>query len=1854
MSNRNWLLVIAIVAIVFISLPFIFNKKTSNIKASDDVRFKDYIAAHTGGYISANSNVKVVLAEAFPGAVIGEEAKGDFFEFSPSLTGKTVWINDRTLEFIPTEKLEKGKLYSASFHLGKIKGVAKELSDFNFGFKVIPQNFDWQIDDYVVKTNDLVNVKGHISFTDDAENKAVESMLQLSSGISGSEVIWDHKNAKEHVFTIQNIKKKDAAEELAIEVTGKAIGLDKTSSQSFSLPAIKEHKVLKVNVINEPNQYVSVQFSHPLKSSQDLAGLINIQDAGEVNTAISNNELKIYLPAHINGAHQLSLNDGIKDADGNSFSSYFTSLNFSDLKPKLEMSSKGNILPKGSELLFPFEAINLKSVTIKVSQVYERNILQFLQVNEMDGQRELKRVGKTILKKKIDLNTNGIVLKDKWNNYSVDLSQLIKTEPGAIYNVSLSFRKSDAICDCTEDTLNLNSEGDQEYTEGEQPEADFDEEKDWEYYNSYYDYDDDYYYYYDYSQRENECSNAYYSGKTQVRNVLATDIGLIAKRGNDGSIDVFANSIFDIKPLSAVHIEAYDFHGRLVAKGETNADGHVQITTKAKPFVLIAKHNEERNYIKLSDANALMLSNFDVSGEVIQKGLKGFIYGERGVWRPGDSVYLSFILDDSKRPIPKDAPVVFELINPKGGIVQRIVKSNHLNRFYNFALATGSDDITGLYAANVKVGGATFSKSIRIETIMPNRLKLKLDFGKEELKAADKNVAGNLQVNWLHGAPGRNLNTQTEMYLTVDKTEFKNYKDYIFQDDNIYFYSEQKLVSSVFTNDSGAANVNFDVTLPEVVPGKLKANFTIKAFEDGGAYSIDRFSVPYSPFENYVGLKMPEPNKETGYLETDMNHVLKIAVVNENGQASGSERLHLKLFKLSWRYWWESGGDDYTGYLNGTYYQPVVDTFLNTNGANTINYVMKVASNNWGRYLISVKDENGGHVVSQTTFFDWPAWAGKSPKGNEGATLLMFNTDKTEYKAGESINLKIPSTAGGKALITIENGSRVIETKWVNTVAGNTDVSIKATEEMLPNAYVSIAMIQPHGKWNNDLPLRLYGVQNINVTDENKKLEPLITSADVWQPNQKVNVQVKEKNGKAMTYTLAIVDEGLLDITRFKTPNPYNSFYAREALGIKTWDVYDNVIGGFSKGLRRILSIGGDGSGDKDGGNKANRFKAMVRFIGPFEIGKGGSKSHDITIPNYIGSVKIMVVAGQNLAYGAAEKTIPVRKPLMVLGTLPRVVSVGEEVELPVTVFAMEKKIKNAVVKITTDNHFTALNGSSSNVTFTSIGDKVIPFKYKVNATTGIAKIKIQVSGNGESAEDNIEIDVRQPNEKQTKSDDLILSGNKGLSINYQPLGIAGSNTAYIELSSLMPINLGYRINYLLEYPHGCIEQTTSPGFAQLQLKNILDLNTSQLKTTEINIKAAINRIKSFQTMTGGLSYWPGENEPSEWGTNYAFHFLLEAQANGYSVPFGLIENIKKYQQNRATVWTSSKTGYNDDITQSYRLYTLALAGKADLASMNRLKEYKLLSQQAKWRLAAAYAVSGQKTVAASLITSLSTKVNKYVDSYYTYGDNNRDAAMILEALVLLGDKNKAAALAKEVSQSLSNDTYYLSTQSAAYSIIALSKYYGLVGQSSGIDVDLKIAGKTVALKSTKAILTYELEANSNIAATLELNNKAKGTLYAKVIRRGVPALGTEQAYNNTITCNITYKNANGVPIDVETLKQGTTFYAEVSIYNAGINRYLSQLALSQVFPAGWEIASGRIDDATLNIKYATPTYMDVRDDRVYQYFDMGSGSTKTFAVKLQAAYRGKFYLPATKVECMYDNTVSAATKGKWVNVVGY
>ena len=362
----------------------------------------------------------------------------------------------------------------------------------------------------------------------------------------------------------------------------------------------------------------------------------------------------------------------------------------------------------------------------------------------------------------------------------------------------------------------------------------------------------------------------------------------------------------------------------------------------------------------------------------------------------------------------------------------------------------------------------------------------------------------------------------------------------------------------------------------------------------------------------------------------------------------------------------------------------------------------------WGRYLLTATDRTGGHRAGKIVYIDWPGWAGRGQKeGGGGASILAFAPDKPEYAPGETVTLAIPTPRKGRGLVSLESGSRVLRTEWIEAKGEETRYTFTATAEMAPNVYAHVTLLQPHAQTANDLPIRLYGVAPVKVVNPQTRLQPVLEVPEVLAPETTSTVSVREATGRPMAYTVAVVDEGLLGLTRFATPNPWDHFYAREALAVRTWDLYDDVVGAYGAAMERMLAVGGDEAAVSAKGRRANRFPPMVRFLGPFRLAAKATGTHRIEIPQYVGAVRVMVVAGRDGAFGAAEKSAFVRRPLMLLATLPRVLGPEESVALPVSVFALEPKVKDVALSVSTSGPLEVAAEAKKTLSFAAVGDEV-------------------------------------------------------------------------------------------------------------------------------------------------------------------------------------------------------------------------------------------------------------------------------------------------------------------------------------------------------------------------------------------------------------------------------------------------------------------------------------------------------------------------------------------------------------------
>jgi uncharacterized protein YfaS (alpha-2-macroglobulin family) len=902
------------------------------------------------------------------------------------------------------------------------------------------------------------------------------------------------------------------------------------------------------------------------------------------------------------------------------------------------------------------------------------------------------------------------------------------------------------------------------------------------------------------------------------------------------------------------------------------------------------------------------------------------------------------------------------------------------------------------------------------------------------------------------------------------------------------------------------------------------------------------------------------------------------------------------------------------------------------------------------------------------------------------ANILTLTSDKQEYKVGETAVIQLPEAAQGRALLTLENGSAILEHRWLEAPAKR--VSIPITADMAPNVYIAVTMVQPHAGKTNDRPIRLYGVVPLKVTDPATRLAPLVTTAAEWAPQSKAKVTVSESAGRAMNYTLAVVDEGLLGLTNFRTPNLHGEFYKREALGISTWDLFDEVAGAYGGELDRLLALGGsDSAAATNPDDGKSRFPPVVRFFGPFALKAGEKRTHTVELPQYVGAVRVMVVAGDGHAYGSADKSVFVRQELMILPTLPRVIGPDEQFQLPVSVFTSDASIKKVSLEVQADAHFGV--GAATSLTFARPEEKLGFLSLRSGSRLGKGRIKVIATSGRFRAESEVWLEVRSPNTPSSRIQRSTLAPGATWKTQVAAFGLEGTQNATLEVSALPPINIDGRLDYLVHYPYGCLEQTTSSVFPQLYLPALIGMDQNRRLEIENNIRAGLARLRSLQHPGGGFAYWPGVWNTgaewewrSDWGTTYAGHFFLEAEKAGYNLPGDMKASWLRYQKSAAQQWNPRDLrdpgNHNASwieaqrTAQSYRLYTLALAGQPEIGAMNRLRETQSLSLAERWLLATAYKLAGKPEVAAALVNTQRPQAFVFADGNpYTFGSLLRDRAIVLMGMTLLGRDAETAGLLEDVSAQLADGSWY-STQSVAFALVAVAQNTGSK-PFKGFSFEYASGqASTRTVKGESPVANVKLPAPATGELPLVLTNTSDRKLYATVAMRATPKSGEEDASAKGLTIDIAYSDADGTPVEIGRLPQGSDLIAQITVRNAG-KRTLDNLALTQLVPAGWEIRNDRLEGAGTsgertaaapalaqfwwvpasmrNGNLRTAEYTDIRDDRVNRFFSLGAGETIFFQTRLNAAYLGRFYLPGTGVEAMYDATQHARQRGRWIEV---
>ena len=1136
-------------------------KKKNDAASTDNLfKFKDYISYHTNGQQSIAAPIKIVLAKQLEQFDLTQELPAEYLKINPKVDGKLAIENGRELTFQPTENLEPNTEYSVTLALGKLfENIDGEFENYTFSFKTITPNFKINLGDLQSYSKDLQYLTGTLEASDILNAKKINEVLSVTQEGKAISVKWENTaaDARYFSFKLDSIQRKTDDSKLEINWNGKALGAENEGTEKYTIPGLNKFVVVDAKTAASPNAALTLNFSEPLKENQNLSGLITIENAGNLRFETNGNILKVYPSNLITGQVRVNVFEGIKSAYGFSLKNTFSELiSFEQLKPNVRLISKGTILPNASATPIYFETVALNAVEVRVIQVFEDNMLQYLQNNNLNQPyiSDLRPVGRRVAYKVIPLNEGKDEDNSSWKAHALDLSELIKVHPGSLYRIEFSFKKEHTNYACEgsteeEDTSATNdADNTQDITEQLQEERYWDNEiYYWRNYN------------YNWEEQDNPCSRSYYNPERVVTaSLLGSDLGLIVKKGNNGSYHFAATNLLTAKPEAGTKIKLYNYQQQLMSEVITDNSGlSIYDGNKNIAFAVAVKNNNYA-YAKLLDGNALSLSKFDVSGQQLQRGLQGFLYAERGVHRPGDTAHLTFVLDDKANPLPENHPVTLEVTDARGKLVQRnVLKSGSVKisdnlyakkegNFYYFPIPTKATAPTGTWDAKVIVGGAQFTKSLKIATVKPNRLKVNFAFDEEVLKANKKNK-GKVEVQWLHGAPARNLKIDINAKLQPTSSGFEGYKDYVFQDPVRTFNETELQFLNTTLNENGVALIDKKIDVNSNAPGMLQATFTTKVFEGGGDFSIDVFSKKLAPFTHFVGLRSPKAKRYGSFL-TDENTAFDVASVTADGKAAPNRKLKVKIFKIEWRWWWNRGYDNLSRYENATVHSPFKEMSVTTGTDGKANFKINIPDDDGGRYLIRVFDEVSGHATGRTAYFYRNWWKRPGSGDTESSKILIFASDKEKYSLGENAIVTFPSDKGGRALLSVENGSEVLSMQWIETSAKETKATIPVTAEMAPNAYVNISLLQPHGQVANDLPIRLYGVVPILVENPATFLEPKLQMPDVLKPEESFKVSVSEANGKPMTYSLAVVDDGLLDLTRFKTPDIHSSFLCKTSI----------------------------------------------------------------------------------------------------------------------------------------------------------------------------------------------------------------------------------------------------------------------------------------------------------------------------------------------------------------------------------------------------------------------------------------------------------------------------------------------------------------------------------------------------------------------------------------------------------------------------------------------------------------------------------------------------------------------------------
>ncbi|WP_300160333.1 alpha-2-macroglobulin [Solidesulfovibrio sp.] len=1721
------------------------------------------------------------------GAVEGASPPSPPAEIAPAVSGKWTWVSPWMLRFEPKDGFAQATTYTLSFKPGAFLTPPQSLAGQD-SWKASYGAFEaTRLTAHLEPAPEggaMVVVRGEAAFNRNVDPKALADHIALLDPNSPQRPVTVSPTttypSKKIGFVSDPIEKTSQQRDVKVAVTTGLrpekgdVALAREAVAVIPVALDPHLRLRDVKAASEEGSAtIRLTLSTPVEANEETAGHVSVEPDMETQLSADGAELVLSGAFEPGREYAVILDKGLVAGDGAVLDEKVSrTVRVPDLEPVVDFKDQGMFLGKNGYKNLAIKSVNTNAAELAVDRVYFNNLFPFFSVtySAFDDEYEGGEVNSSFGDRIV---SERIPLRYK-NNAAVvtpvNLEKYIQGHEPGLYRVAL--------------TVPGKFQGAQRY-------------------------------------------------------VLVTDIGIVAKQGQ-GDLLVWTASYSSLAPVAGASVRVLSYQNQELAAGTTDDKGLFRAKVPPKlladkrPYLIVVQKGADTSYL-LYERFRVDATGLDVSGAVMPDvGYTAFVYGERDIYRPGETLSGVAVVRDARLGVPPSMPVVVRLSDPQGRKLGEQAMVTGAEGVVSLRQALPTQSLTGPYTLEIVAADTVIGQyRFQVEEFVPDRISVAVKAG-TEAAGPGENLPFTVTGRYLFGAPGADLPVEAKVRLVKAAFSPKGYADYVFGDPERSFEDTEIFQESGNLGPDGQAA--FEAALPGDLspPAALEAIVTARVREGGGRGVTGLARMPVHVYAAYPGLKRLQSEAVATGKPARFDYV----VVAPDGKPAEATELTATLYRDAWQTVLRKNADGAFTYESVRDPKTVeAKTVAAKAGKGSVSFTPPT----FGSYRLVLADPNSG-ASCQLEFY--AGGFGYSPWAVENPARLELKPDKTEYASGETARFQVRAPFAGKLLVTVE-GSGVHDVQIVN-LAGNTgEIVVPVRPEYMPGVYVTATLVKKAGDVTPESPSRAFGAAPMAVDKASGRLPLSVSAPASMRPGGKLTAEVAAPAGSLVT--VAAVDEGILQLVAQKTPDPFAFFYAKRRLQVETFDTFSLLLPEVPPVMGKALAGGGDSLEDLSNfvRTQSPGRRTVAYWSGPVAVGPSGKAQVSFDIPEFQGQVRLMAAGVSGRRFAAAEARTFVKSPLVLLPSFPRFLAFGDAADIPVTVRNDTGKPGAFAVSLTATGPARAAEPTRS-VSIASGAAATVTFPVTAGEAEGVAEFAVAVSGGGERSADTASLPVRSPLPPRT----TVRSGaldTASLTVPDLASGefVPGTARLDVTVGRFPLIRFAGNLKALLAYPYGCLEQTVSRAFPLLyfaDLARALDPGTFENQSPQGMAQAAIRRVTGMQLYNGGFSMWPGGDSPQAWMSLYAAHFLAEARLAGFPVDQNVLGQALSF---------AGETGRQADLTSAdgltlaaYAQFVQAKAGRADIGAMDNLRDAKgkALPPEARGLLGAAYAAVGNAKAADALVSGPIPGGEAQKETGGILSSTLRDKALFLSALLdaAPGDP-RLGSLAVEVGRLLEGEAYP-STQENAFALLALGKYYarqqakkpfsGVLYAGSGVLSDFG---------SDKVLSLRGLPQSGDLRFALD-EGFEPGACFYSVRTRAVPTPAAYAPQATGLEVARTFLTRDGKPIEPgAAVAQGSLVVVRFAV--RATKGPVSNVVLENLLPAGLEVENPRLatterlpwmeaasgeDDAA--------AYLDMRDDRTLAFADLPDGKWHVSYALLRAVTPGSFTVPPAQAEAMY------------------